>query len=271
MTSATSDRQATHPDSGTARSDAATSQVADVPLRSVADQTEEQLGGPASVLVRQRRDHARLDELLDAAARTRGAQQDDVLISLARLVFPHAYAEETVLWPVLRAVLPDGEELTLRNEQEHQQINQAFAELDRSPASSETRTAVLAQLDALLRQDARDEEDLLLPRLREVLTVPQLRRLGLVWELVRRTAPTRPHAVVSRRPPGNVLSGVPLSALDRSRDRLERFARRWPAQALPLTAASRVLAVLAGAIEKVPPLRRGEHPSTRAGRTGASS
>lgn len=271
MTPATSDRQATHPDSRTAAGDGATSHGAGVPLRTVADQTEEQLGGSASVLVRQRRDHARLDELLDAAARTRGPEQDDVVTSLARLVFPHAYAEETVLWPVLRAVLPDGEELTLRNEQEHQQINQAFAELDRSPASSEARTAVLARLDALLRQDARDEEDLLLPRLQAVLTVQQLRRLGLVWELVRRTAPTRPHAVVSRRPPGNLLSGVPLSALDRSRDQLERFARRWPAQAGPLTAASRVLAVLAGAIEHVPPLTRGEHPSTSAGRTDPAS
>ncbi len=39
---------------------------------SIAEQTDEQLGGAGSVLVRQRRDHERLDELFatfDAAAR----------------------------------------------------------------------------------------------------------------------------------------------------------------------------------------------------------
>jgi hypothetical protein len=34
-----------------------------------------------------------------------GADQDEVLQQIAGLVFPHAYAEETVVWPVARAVL----------------------------------------------------------------------------------------------------------------------------------------------------------------------
>ncbi|MFI9402262.1 hypothetical protein [Nocardia sp. NPDC052316] len=52
--------------------------------------------------------------------------------------------------------------------------------------------------------------------------------------------------------------------LDRSRDRLDQLSRRAPA---PLAAgcrgASRTLATVAGAVEHMPPLRRGEHPSTR--------
>ena len=230
-------------------------------VRSVAEQTTEQLGGPRSVLVRQRADHAVLDELLDEAARTTGAEQDEVLTRLARLVFPHAYAEETVLWPVVRATLPDGEAITLRNEHEHQEINALFSDLDRTPPGP-ARDELLRRTADVLRQDARDEEDLILPRLQAALVPAQLRRLGLVWEVVRRTAPTRPHAVVSRRPPGNVLSGLPLSALDRSRDGLDRAGRSAPALAAPLQVASRTLASVAGVIEHLPPLRRGEHPST---------
>jgi len=238
---------------------------------SIAEQTPEQLGGEGSLLVRQRRDHARLDALLDALGRTSGAEQDEVLTRLARLVFPHAYAEETVVWPVLRRALPDGHELTVRNEQEHQEINELFSELDRIPPGGGRRGELLGRLTALLRQDARDEEDLLLPRLQQALTGQQLRRLGRTWGLVRRTAPTRPHAVVSRRPPGNVLSGLPLALLDRSRDRLDRAARRAPRYAALLTGASRGLALVAGAVEHVPPLRRGDDPSTHSGRTDAQS
>jgi hypothetical protein len=120
--------------------------------------------------------------------------------------------------PALRAALPDGEQLTLRNEFEHQQINQLWSELDHTPAGSARRRELVAQLTDLLHQDARDEEDLLLPRLQQACTVQQLRRLGSTWQLLRRTAPTRPHPHVSRRPPGNVVSGLPLAALDRTRD-----------------------------------------------------
>jgi hypothetical protein len=232
---------------------------------SVADQPVEQLAGPRSVLVRQRADHAVLDQLLDEAARTSGSEQDEVLTRLARLVFPHAYAEETVLWPVVRATLPDGEQITLRNEQEHQEINALFSDLDRTPPGPR-RDELLDRTAEVLRQDARDEEELILPRLQAALSGAQLRRLGLTWELVRRTAPTRPHAVVSRRPPGNLLSGLPLSALDRSRDALDRAARSAPRLAGPLRAASGALALAAGAVEHLPPLRRGEQPSTAADR-----
>ena len=229
---------------------------------SVATQTVQQLGGSGSILVRQRQDHAVLEELLTAVRTSAGAEQDEALTRLGRLVFPHAYGEETVLWPVLRAVLPDGEQLTLRNEMEHQQINQLWSELDRTPPDGARRPVLVQQLTDLLHRDARDEEDLLLPRLQQALTVTQLRRLGRTWQLVRRTAPTRPHPHVSRRPPGNVLSGLPLAGIDRTRDLLDRSARRLPALAVPLSGTSRFLAVLAGAVEHLPPIPSGERPQT---------
>jgi len=230
--------------------------------RSVADQTVPELGGEGSLLVRQRRDHAVLEELLVEARRTSGAEQDEVLTRLGRLVFPHAYGEETVVWPVLRRVLPDGEELTLRNEQEHQEINALWSELDRTPPDTTRRTQLVERLVTLLHEDARDEEDLLLPRLQQALTEVQLRRLGRAWELVRRTAPTRPHAVVSRRPPGNIVSGLPLALIDRTRDLLDRGSRSAPGVAPLLVATSRALSQLAGVLEHVPPVTQGERPET---------
>jgi hypothetical protein len=230
-------------------------------VRSIAVQTLEELGGPGSVLARQRRDHARLEELLEALPDTTGAAQDEAVQELYRLVFPHAYAEETVVWPVVRRVLPDGEALTLRLEQEHQEINALATRIDRTPPGPD-RDGLLAELAGLLRQDARDEEDVLLARLQDACTAGQLRRLGRSWEAVRRTAPTRPHALVSRRPPGNLVSALPLAVLDRTRDGLDVAARRTGPAAGAARRLSGLLAAAAGAVERVPAVQRGERPST---------
>jgi iron-sulfur cluster repair protein YtfE (RIC family) len=98
--------------------------------RSIADQTVEELGGPGSVLVRQRNDHVKLDRLLRELDGSTGWAQEQVLRRIDRLVFSHAFAEETVLWPVLRRTLSDGDALTLRVEKEHQEVNELATELE---------------------------------------------------------------------------------------------------------------------------------------------
>lgn len=182
------------------------------------------------------------------------------------VVFPHAFAEEAVLWPALRRVLPDGDELTLRVEVEHQQINELVVRLEALEPGSVDRRTVLDRIVALLREDVRDEEDVLLPRLQQAMTPRQLRVLGVAWEAVRRIAPTRAHPIVARRPPGNVISALPLSLLDRWRDRVDqaRF-RRGIAPAPRLEMLSAGLARAARTVERLPGMRRGEHPATRRG------
>jgi hypothetical protein len=232
-------------------------------MRSLADQTTQQLGGRWSILARQKREHSRLDDLLSELESAPRAAQDELLQRINRLVFPHAFAEESVLWPVLRRRLPDGEALTLRVEREHQEVNELVTALEDPHLGEVERWPLIVRLVHVLREDVRDEEDEMLPRLQAVVEVRRLRRLGLAWELVRRTSPTRPHPVVSRRPPGNVLAALPLTVLDRGRDRAEDVARRWPALQGPARAASRAAARAAGGgVEHLAPLRRGERSAT---------
>jgi len=234
-------------------------------MTSIARQSEDELGVRCRVLSRQRRDHEELDRLLNRLRSTAGEEQDEVLTRIGWLVFPHAFAEEAVLWPAVRSALADGEEITLRIEQEHQEVNELWAALERTQRSDPKRAELLDRLVHVLQEDVRDEEDVLLPRLQAALDPARLRRLGVAWELVRRTAPTRPHPVVARRPPGNALAGLPLTVLDRSRDHLDRWGRGRGGTAA--RTASRALAAVAGAVEHVPPLTRGERPSTHSGRT----
>jgi hemerythrin superfamily protein len=232
-------------------------------MKSIAHQTVEELGGPGSVLVRQRRDHVQLDELLNQLDGTAGAAQEELLTRIDRLVFSHAFAEETVLWPVLRRVLPDGDALTLRVEKEHQEVNELVSALERDGAAHPHRPARLARLVEVLREDVRDEEDVLFPRLQEAVSVEELRRLGRRWALMRRLSPTRAHPTVSRRPPGNALSGLPLSVLDRTRDAVDAGVRRAPAQLAPAgRALSKGLARVAGLVELIPLSRAGDKKPT---------
>ncbi|MGY3555400.1 hemerythrin domain-containing protein [Williamsia sp. R60] len=158
--------------------------------RSIADQTESQLGGSRSVLVRQKRDHVELDRLLHAIDKSTG---------------PH----------------------------------RGF------------------------REDVRDEEDVLLPKLQDKVSPKQLRQIGIQWEVVRRTAPTRPHPVVARRPPGNVLAALPLTILDRGRDQLDRASlRTHGSTSARLRTVSGALAGAAGRIEHLPLLTRGDRAET---------
>lgn len=71
-------------------------------MRSIAGQSVAELGGRGSVLSRQKRDHIKLDELLDRLDTVDPRNQRLTLIRIFRLVFPHAFAEEAVLWPALR-------------------------------------------------------------------------------------------------------------------------------------------------------------------------
>lgn len=187
--------------------------------KTIENQTVEELGGPDSVLARQRRDHAEMDRLMDHyAALDEGEERERVLKDLVQLVFSHAFAEETVLWPAVRRHVAGGEQLTARVEEEHQQINDLTVDIERLRPGDRERADKVGRVFALIRQDIRDEEDQVLPRLQDAVDAAGLRRLGAAWEALRRSAPTHPHPAVPRRPPGNALLGVPLSCYDRIRD-----------------------------------------------------
>lgn len=209
--------------------------------QTIKEQTAEQLGGPSSVLARQRRDHAEMDRLMDRySTLADGADRERVLQETVQLVFSHAFAEETVLWPAVRRSVEDGHELTLRVEEEHQQINDLVADIERLSPDSPEREEKVQRVFALIRQDIRDEEDLVLPRLQQALPAAQLRRLGTAWDTVRRSAPTHPHPVIPRRPPGNAVLGVPLGLYDRMRDAFRLST--------PMAAAKKVFTGLAGVL-----------------------
>src|SRR3954462_2479343 len=179
--------------------------------RSIADQPVEELGGPSSVFVRQRNDHIELDRLLHELDGSTGTEQEQVLRRIDRLVLSPAFAEETVLWPVIRRALPDGDALTRQVEEEHQEVNELVTELETLGHDDPRRAERLTRLVQVLREDVRDEEDVMFPGRQGRRAARALRRPARGGGVPRRVSPPRPHPTVSRRPPGNAVSGLPLS------------------------------------------------------------
>ena len=235
--------------------------------RSLAEQTVDEMGGPLSILTLQRRDHERLDVLMARARATEhegGHAHRVALRDVARLVFTHAFAEESVLFPAARGVLAEGDELTVDIEVEHQDVDEVVTELDRSDPEDPDHGDLVHRAFASLERDVRTEEDVLLPRMQATMTRRQLQLVGLQWQLLRWTAPTRPHPVVSRRPPGQVLSALPLTVLDRLRDEVQRVDERTHGRIAPtLDLVDRSLAGLAGRVERMRIIRTGDRPETQ--------
>jgi hemerythrin superfamily protein len=192
--------------------------------RSVAQQSEGERGGDRSIRSRQSADHRDLQDLMLAhEAATDPARRATLLAELSDRALRHAFAEETVLFPAYRQYLPNsGDVVTAHIESEHQAVNDSLKRLQDTDPADPAYSELVGSTFELIRDDARNEEDLLLPQLQQVLDEDGLRALGDAWEVARRTSPTRPHPKITRRPPGNVLAGPFLAVSDRVKDAVDR-------------------------------------------------
>lgn len=186
--------------------------------RSVAAQSFEELGGRESILVEQRLDHAVLDQLMAEAERAADPWAlAEAVAELSQRALRHAFAEETVLFPACREHLgAEAEAWTADVDAKHQEINELLQQISGADIDADVSAAV-ARVCALIRADAREEEDALLPRLQEVLDPEALRALGSAWQAARVAAPIRPHPRIPRRPPANALAAPVLTVTDRLR------------------------------------------------------
>src|SRR3954453_16327688 len=141
-------------------------------LVSVADQSERERGGRRSILSRQSRDHRDLQNLMVAYEYTSSPKRRAKIVDhLAERALRHAFAEETVLFPAYRKHLGDsGDELTAHIEGEHQEVYDLLVQLQSLKPSDLSYDATVRRAIAVIRDDARNEEDVLLPRLQQVVS-----------------------------------------------------------------------------------------------------
>jgi hypothetical protein len=169
------------------------------------------------------RDHREIEALLARTEATAGRERRDTFEALIRKLAVHETAEEEVVHPVLQEIGDRDAAETILHEEDT--AKKALAALDGADVTSPAFLAEFHTIrDKVLAHAQREERDEH-PRLLQHETPEKLERLGRLFLMAERTAPTRPHASAPESRAGNLLVGPALAVADRVRDAIRNATR----------------------------------------------
>ncbi len=167
-------------------------------------------------------DHAEVEQMfLQIEAAPQGETRDRLVQGVIRELSVHAAIEEQILYPAMRGALPNGGALVEEAIEEHQQVKDTLAAIERANDSTEL-DPLLVQLMGNVRHHVEEEETELFPQLRSSIDQEQLRTMGAELAAAKKMAPTHPHPHAPNTPPGNVVGGAAAALIDKARDALRR-------------------------------------------------
>ena len=141
---------------------------------------------------------------------------------LADVLVRHEVAEETVVYPLMRG-WPEGDRIADERITEQGEAERSLAELESlDPGTPEFETH-LSQLQTMVTDHARREEDTVFPLLRQHVPSEDAVLLGERYSAAKASAPNHPHPSLPDTPPGNVIMGNIAALFDRVRDAAARI------------------------------------------------
>jgi hemerythrin superfamily protein len=167
-------------------------------------------------------DHRTAERLFSQFSTTVGAARENVVGELIRELSVHAAVEEQVLYPVARREVPDAAELVDHSLEEHQEVKETLASLEKMDPSTPEAAQLVEQLVSSVREHVQEEETQLFPKLRAKVSEERLDEMGDAIQKAKGMAPTHPHPRAPNTPPGNIVAGAAAAVVDKARDALRR-------------------------------------------------
>jgi hypothetical protein len=173
------------------------------------------------LLLQHRQQRVILDELHGAAGE-RGAVSFQ---HLARMLAMHESVEEIVLYPAVRANLPDGHRLARLATDQEEALKDAVADLQDGDLVRGHHLSTLASrnglraLEDMVHAHHEFEERQIIAALAHFQDGPQLGGLASAFEMATHLAPTRGHRHAPTGALADVLLGTPVAIVDKLRDR----------------------------------------------------
>lgn len=166
-------------------------------------------------------DHREVVTAVEAVLATDDPQQRRELIDpiIGQLV-RHSVAEETVVYPVMRQSLPDGDAAVEHDTKEHKELEVIMKNLESADAATPLFVGLVGQLKEVLDDHVKDEEDEQFPLLRKHLDEDRLVSMGAAVEALKKIAPTRPHPAAPNNALFHLTVGPGVGLVDRLRDAL---------------------------------------------------
>ncbi|PKW25481.1 hemerythrin domain-containing protein [Phycicoccus duodecadis] len=123
---------------------------------------------------------------------TTPARREKLVEQIIEALTVHTYLENEIMYPQVRALLPELEDDILESYEEHHVADVLVVELAAMDASDERFVAKTTVLIENVTHHVEEEEQDWFPKVREGLTRTQLRDIGEQMEKARKTAPRRP-------------------------------------------------------------------------------
>lgn len=134
----------------------------------------------------------------------------------------HSVAEEQYLYPAVRKVVPDGDEIADHEIEEHSEAERTMKRLEACDPeiNAGDYQENLRNLMSEIRHHVEEEEKELFPKLSANANSQDLDELGAKLARAKDRAPTRPHPSAPDTPPANKLLDPGAGLVDRVRDAL---------------------------------------------------
>jgi hemerythrin superfamily protein len=172
--------------------------------------------------------HDEIKSLFGQVQQAQGAVKQELFQDLVRLLAVHESAEETVVHPVARRTLDDGDQEVQRRLDEEDRAKKELAALyDLGVAHPDFDRRLQAFAAEVTEHATREEAEEFL-RLRGTVQADRLRTMAGALRAAEKAAPTRPHPGAPESAVGNVLAGPPMAVFDRVRDAVRDWRRQNP-------------------------------------------
>jgi hemerythrin superfamily protein len=166
-------------------------------------------------------DHATVKDLFrrykglgDGALKSKTQTMERIVTELS----VHASVEEQVFYPDVKRRVPGSKRLVDHGLDEHQELKETLARLQRMSPDSPVFDAVMRKVIVDVTDHVKEEESELFPKVRKAMSKQELTDMAAVMRTAKGAAPTRPHPLAPSTPPGNVIVGAAAALVDKARD-----------------------------------------------------
>ena len=143
---------------------------------------------------------------------------EDLVNELVR----HEVAEEEIVFPEARKVVPNGDAIIDARISEQSEAEELLSKMEKGGAKDPDFPAHLTKLRQAVLTHAEAEEKTVFDALAQNLDRERLEKLGDRYEMAKKAAPTHPHPHAPDTPPGNMALGPVAALADRFRDAIRK-------------------------------------------------
>ncbi len=123
-------------------------------------------------------DHAKLEAVFKRLESAEPNQIPDLLQQVSELLIPHSKAEEQVVYPAIKATVPDEQDDVADGVEEHHHVEATLQQLLSSDPAAPGVDGLIAAMIGEVRHHVEEEEEEILPAFAKAASNQQLSELG---------------------------------------------------------------------------------------------